>query len=196
MRGRRRALRRPDHEASAEPLAWQRAHAGDLRRRPGGRQGISQPPVSDHRGRRRTAGNPDRCASGRHHRHRLRHRWRAFGSGGLHRHEPLGPRQRPRRRGGSRRRAAGLGRSLQGRLGDRPAGCRPGPARRRRLLRDPDPRRPHRQGSGRCPHRPRLRRFADLGLRPSRRRHLHQGGRCRRGPRRQGGGRDPGGRPA
>ena len=44
--------------------------------------------------------------------------------------------------------------------------------------------------------RPRLRRLADLGLRPSRRRHLHQGRRRRRRPRRQDRGRHPRGRPA
>ena len=47
----------------------------------------------------------------------------------------------------------------------------------------------------RRPDRARLRRFADLGLRATRRRHLHQGRRRRRGPGRQDRGRDPGGRP-
>ena len=42
----------------------------------------------------------------------------------------------------------------------------------------------------------RLRRLADLDLRPSRRRHLHQGRRRRRRPRRQGRGRHPRGRSA
>ena len=49
---------------------------------------------------------------------------------------------------------------------------------------------------GRRPDRPRLRRLADLRLRPSRRRHLHEGRRRRRRPRRQDRGRHPGGRPA
>ena len=40
-----------------------------------------------------------------------------------------------------------------------------------------------------------LRRLADLDLRPARRRHLHQGRRCRRRHRRQGRGRHPRGRP-
>ena len=48
----------------------------------------------------------------------------------------------------------------------------------------------------RRPDRARLRRLADLGLRAARRRHLHEGGRRRRRPRRQDRGRDPGGRPA
>ena len=51
--------------------------------------------------------------------------------------------------------------------------------------------RPHRH---RRAGRARLRRLADLDLRPSRRRHLHQGRRRRRRPRRQGRGRHPGGR--
>ena len=49
---------------------------------------------------------------------------------------------------------------------------------------------------GRRADRPRLRRFADLGVRPPGRRHLHQGRRRRRRPGRQDRGRDPGGRPA
>ena len=75
-----------------------------------------------------------------------------------------------------------------------PACRRPGAARRRRLLRDPDPRRQDRQGGGRRARRARLRRLADLGLRPPRRRDLHQGRRRRRRPGRQGRGRDPRGR--
>ena len=48
----------------------------------------------------------------------------------------------------------------------------------------------------RRPRRARLRRLADLGLRPPRRRHLHEGRRRRRRPRRQDRGRHPRGRPA
>ena len=51
--------------------------------------------------------------------------------------------------------------------------------------------RPHRRPGAR---RAGLRRFADLDLRPSRRRHLHQGRRRRRRPRRQGRGRNSRGR--
>ena len=57
-------------------------------------------------------------------------------------------------------------------------------------------RRPDRQGGDRRADRARLRRLADLRLRPARRRHLHQGRRRRRRPGRQGRGRDPRGRPA
>ena len=48
----------------------------------------------------------------------------------------------------------------------------------------------------RRPGRARVRRLADLRLRPSRRRHLHEGRRRRRRPRRQDRGRHPRGRPA
>ena len=48
----------------------------------------------------------------------------------------------------------------------------------------------------RRPRRARVRRLADLGLRPARRRHLHQGRRRRRRPGRQDRGRHPRGRPA
>ena len=46
------------------------------------------------------------------------------------------------------------------------------------------------------PRRARVRRLADLGVRPARRRHLHEGRRRRRRPRRQDRGRHPRGRPA
>ena len=83
------------------------------------------------------------------------------------------------------------------RLGRRPARRRPRPARRRRLLRHPHPDLRQQPGLGdRRPDRARLRRLADLGLRPPRRRHLHEGRRRRRRPRRQDRGRNPRGRPA
>ena len=49
-------------------FARQRADAGDLRRRPGGRQGLPEPPVHDHRRRRDPARDPDRADPGRSHR--------------------------------------------------------------------------------------------------------------------------------
>ena len=178
-------------------LARQRAHAGDLRRGAGGRQGLPQPPVPDHRDRRDPAGDPDLRCSRTSHGYRIRDRRRALRRRRLHRHEPVGPRERPRRRGGPRRRAAGARRRLQGRLGHRPARRRAGAVRRRRLLRHPARGlRPDRRGGDRRADRARLRRFADLRLRPTRRRHLHQGGRRRRRPRRQGRGRNSRGRPA
>ena len=116
--------------------------------------------------------------------------------GRLHRHERVGTRQRPRGRVGALGRVAGPRGRLQGRRGHRPARGGPGAAGRRRLLRDPDPGRHRRARRDRRPRRARLRRLADLGLRPSGRRHLHQGRRRRRRPRRQDRGRHPRGRPA
>ena len=55
---------------------------------------------------------------------------------------------------------------------------------------------PHADFGDQRPRRARLRRLADLGLRPARRRHLHEGRRRRRRPRRQDRGRHPRGRPA
>ena len=52
------------------------------------------------------------------------------------------------------------------------------------------------EGGRRRAGRPRLRRLADLGVRPARRRHLHQGRRRRRRHRGQDRGGHPGGRPA
>ncbi len=130
-------------------------------------------------------------------RHRLPDRRRGLRGRRLHRHERVGARQRPRRRGGARRHRPGARRRVPRRRGHRHARRRPRPDRRRRLLRDPDlalRRRP--EGGGRRADRPRLRRLADLRLRPTRRRHLHQGRRRRRRHRRQDRGRHPRGRPA
>ena len=118
------------------------------------------------------------------------------GAAGLHRHEPVGARELPGRRGGPRRHPAGARRRLQGRIGHRPAGRRPGAARRRRLLRRPRAARLLRQGGRGRADRTRLRRLPDLGLRATGRRHLHQGRRRRRRPRRQDRGRHPRGRSA
>ena len=86
---------------------------------------------------------------------------------------------------------------VPGRLGDGAARRRPRPARRRRLLLDPHGLGRQQPGvGGRRPDRARVRRLADLGLRPSRRRHLHEGRGRRRRPRRQDRGGDPRGRPA
>ena len=94
------------------------------------------------------------------------------------------------------RHRAGVRRRLQGRHRHGHPRRRPRPARRRRLLRRPARRRRQRGGRGPRPRRPQLRRLADLGLRPPRRRHLHEGRRRRRRPRRQARGRHPRGRPA
>ena len=97
-------------------------------------------------------------------------------------------------RNGSEARAQ---RRVPRRLGDRPARRRPRPRRRRRLLLVPHGRaRQHADLRDRRPHRARVRRLPHLGVRASRRRHLHQGGRRRRRPRRQDRGGHPRGRPA
>ena len=189
-------VRTHHHPAPAGEVARQRAHAGDLGRGAGGRQGLPEPPVHDHRRGRHADRDRALAPAGLQDRDRIRHRRHPLRLGRLHRHERLGARQLARRRGGPRRRAAGARRRLQGRLGHRHARRRPGAARRRRLLRHPRHHRQHRQGGRRRAGRPWLRRLADLGLRPARRRHLHQGRRRRRRPGRQGRGGDPRGRPA
>ena len=117
-----------------------------------------------------------------------------------HRHERLGARQRAHRRGRAHRpeRGAAASPSTAARS---PAcwwsawRCSASPATSRFLYANA-----HRQDRPRAHHppagRPRLRRLADLDLRASGRRHLHQGRRRRRRPGRQGRGRHPRGRPA
>ncbi len=115
----------------------------------------------------------------------------------LHRHERLRALERARRGGRARRRLAGAEGRLPRWRDHRPARGRARADRRRRLLRRADlvlQRQP--EDGGRRADRPRLRRFADLGLRAARRRHLHEGGRRRRRSRRQGRGRHPRGRSA
>ena len=101
-------------------------------------------------------------------------------------------------RGRARRARAGAQRRVPGGLGHRPARRRPrasaaSPATTGFLTAGPQP---HADLGDPRPRRARVRRLADLGLRPSRRRHLHEGRRRRRRPRRQDRGRDPRGRPA
>ncbi len=196
MRGRRRRLRTHSHPAPACQVPWQRPDAGNLGSCPGGRTGLPEPPVHDHRRGRGAARDRALAPAGLQDRDRLRDRRRPLRRHRLHRDERLGAGQLPRRRGRPRRCAAGARRRLQGRLGHRAPRRRPGAARRRRLLRDPGHHRQHRQGGRRRADRPRLRWLADLRLRPARRRHLHQGRRRRRRPGRQGRGGDPRGRSA
>ena len=115
-----------------------------------------------------------------------------LGRSRLHRHERVGADQRPHRRSRQERAGRGAGRRLQGRGGHRTPGGRPGPSLGRRLL--PDPRPGHRGCE--AARRPRLRLQPHQRLRPSGRRHLHQGRRRRRRPGGQGRGRHPRGRPA
>jgi len=197
VRRRRHRVRHRLGALDPRPAGGERAHARDRGRGAGRRRRLPQPPVHDHRHRgggalRHPAGGPG-CADGR----RLRHRRHLLGGGRLYRHEHLGARQRAHGRGRPQRPGRGAARGLPGRRHHGAAGGRPGPAGRGGLLRGPRRHDPlGRDGQPRPPRRPRLRRLADLGLRPSRRRHLHQGRGRRRRPRGQGGGGHPRGRPA
>ena len=184
-----RSRRRPRHAA----------HAGDRRRHSGRRASLSRPPIHhDRHCRRRHLLHPGLSA-----RHsagdRLRHRRGAVGRGRLYRHECLGPRQCQDRASRDQEPGRGLEPRLPRRRHHRPAGRRPRSARRLGLFPHPHVLRrvqPRLARRGRCAGRARLRRLADLHLRPSRRRHLHQGRRCRRRYGRQGRGRHSRGRPA
>ena len=184
---------------AAQPAGGQRAHAGDLGRRAGGRRRLPEKAVHDDRGRRDRADPADRVlqqarlGDGV----RLRDRRRPLGGGRLHRHERRRPLERTHGRGGARGRRTGVQGRVPGRLGHGAPRRRPRALRRRRVLLVPDRRaRQLRQVGGRRPPRPRLRWLAHLRLRPARRRHLHEGRRCRRRPRRQDRGRHPRGRSA
>ena len=175
----------------------QPAHAGDFRRGRRGRAGLSQATVHDHRRRRGHRLHHHRPLAVVDGGDRIRHRSDPVGRRRLHRHERLGARQRAHRAGGDQVARRGPQHRLSRRRGDRASRRRPRAARRRRLFHRADPRprlRPSRPHHDRRAGRARLRRLAHLDLRPSRRRHLHQG-RGRRGrSRRQGRGRHPRGR--
>ena len=115
----------------------------------------------------------------------------------LHRHERRRALERPHGGGGPGGSRPGLPRRVPRRLGHGAPRRRPRPARGRGVLLGA-----HRLArelarvGGRRPDRPRVRRLAHLGLRPPRRRHLHESRRRRGRPRRQDRGRHPGGRPA
>ena len=63
-------LRAGDHALAPRQVSWQRAHAGDLEGRSGGRSGLPEAPVPDHRHRRRRPG--DRARGRARHRDRDR----------------------------------------------------------------------------------------------------------------------------
>ena len=192
-------LRRRDDQGRSCLGSWNAAHARDRCRHPGRRQGLSRPPIHHDRHRRRghlfRARVSARNAAG----DRLRPRRHSVRRCRLYRHEHLGPRQcqnRPGRHQEPRRR---LESRLPLRCNHRHAGRRPRPSRRRGLLPHPDDDRRlcgQRSRGRRLAGRPRLRRLADLDLRPSRRRHLHQGRRRRRRSRWQGRSRHSRGRSA
>ena len=120
LRAHRPALGRRTHRVGAAPAPGQREDARDLQGHPGGRPGLSDPPVQ--RGRRHRGGDrhrsdlrgllqgrgplPDRCGALRRRR--------------LHRHEHLGARQPAHRRGCTGRRQPGAQDGLPRRFGHRP----------------------------------------------------------------------------
>ena len=170
--------------------------------RAGGRDRVPAPPVHDHRRRRRRARDRarDRARGPGRQRHpgggRLPDRGALLRLRRLHRHERLRARERARGGVGAFGRVRGAERGLQGRRDHGSARRGPGAARRGRLLRHPDRNGDRGARRHRRSDRPRLRRLADLGLRPSGRRDLHEGRRRGRRPRRQDRGRHPRGRPA
>ena len=175
----------------------QRPHARNRGGGAGRRVRLSEPAIHHHRHRRRDPADRDLRDAGLANRGRFRPRRLPLRPHRLHRHERLGARQRAHRAGRLARPQRRAQRRLQGRRHHRHAGGGPRPARRRRLLRraDPDAGRNHRSRDPRTGG-PGLRRLADLHLRPTRRRHLHQGRRRRRRPGGQGRSRHPRGRPA
>ena len=199
MRGSRGRVRALLHVVAAEAAGRKRADARDLSRSSGGRGCIPPSPVHDDRGCRPCSVPPARLLQQARlgNGDRLRDRRHSLGSSGLHRHERRRTLQRAHGGGRQVGPATRVQRRVPRRLGRRAARRRPRPAGRRRLLRFSHRHPGQQPGLGdRRPDRPRLRRLADLGLRPPRRRHLHQGRRRRRRPRRQDRGRDPRGRPA
>ncbi len=118
----------------------------------------------------------------------------AVGCGRLYRNERLGARQCADRAGRARRARRRARTVLQGGRDHRYAGRRPRHSRRLALLHVPACDAAGRRSApdSRIARRTVLRRLADLDLRASRRRHLHQGRRCRRRSRRQGRSRYPG----
>ena len=164
-----------------------------------GRAGLSPPPISDDRRRRPRAVRHPRASPVLDGGDRVPHRRGPVGRGGLHRHERVGAGQRAH--GAGRRAFAGGGARhlLQGRRRHRHARRRPRAARRRGLFHGSHRAarlRRQRPRDDRRARRARLRRLAHLDLRAARRRHLHQGRRCRRRSRRQGRGGYSGGRSA
>ena len=147
LRGRRPRLR-ADH-APPGPGRGRRlgAHAGDRRRHPGRRHGLSEPAVHDHRRSRRGGVHRALDLPGLSRRLRLPARRRAFGLGRLHRHDRIGAGERAHRRGRAARTRPRAGRGVSRRRHHGAPGGGARPARSVRLLRHPaavrpgDPRR-------------------------------------------------------
>ena len=131
-------LRRPDGARGDGGGCGHAAHAGDRRRHPGRRAGLSDAPIYDHRHRRRRHLPHCRRAIGLACRPWLPDRRHPLGRGRLHRHAGFGARQRAHRAGLDALAGRGPVHGLPRRRRDGHAGGRPGPARRRRLLQHPD----------------------------------------------------------
>ena len=188
-------LRDLGHALGALRRCRQRENAGNRRRHPRGRAGLPEAAIFDDRRRRRRHLPGGRLFPRLAGRHRLCGRRHPVRLGRLHRHERVGARQCAHRAGRdqvARRRARNR---IPRRRHHRHAGGRPGAARRDALFRLPHRHAAYgaeRSRSDQFHGGARLRRLADLDLRPPWRRHFHQGRRRRRRSRRQGRGRHSG----
>ena len=173
-------------------------NAGNLGRCAGRRAGLSQSPISHDRDRRGRRSDHARDHPRAARRDRLPDRGGVVGSCRLCRYERLGARQCENRAGRAQRSQGRSSDRLQGWRGHRLAGGRARSARGRDLLFHPAGDIAGRRSApgARSDGGAELWRIADLDFRASRRRHLHKGGRCRRRPRRQSRGGNPGGRSA
>ena len=199
LRRRGRGVRRLPDGLAAPPALGQRADARNRAGDPGRRGRVPPPPVHDDRRGGARAVPADRLLQQARlgNGDRLPDRRRPLRGRRLHRHERRRALERPHRGGGPEGPRPGAERRVPRGLGHGHARRRSRPLRRRRLLRRADrlvqPLPEHRDPR---PDRPRLRRLADLGLRPARRRYLHEGCRRRRRPGREDRGGHPRGRPA
>ena len=195
----RRGVRDLSDLVAAQAAGRERENARDLARGSGGRCGLPEEAVHGDRGRRGRAvpGNRALQQARLGHGVRLPDRSLAVRGCRLHRDERGRALELAHRRSSAQGPRAGAERRLPRRIGHGPARGRPRPLRRHGLLLAPDGRvQPHAALGDQRSDRPRVRWFAHLRLRPSRRRHLHEGRRRRRRPRRQDRGRDPRGRSA
>ena len=171
-------------------------HAGDRSRHSGRRCRLPRQTVQDHCHGGRRARHLDRRFSGWHHGRRFCAGRRALGCLRLHRHECVRARQCAHRAGSHTRHRPRAGCRVSRRRHHRHAGGGTGAAGRDGLLLvSGGQRQPHAHGQPRYAaqpaHRLCLRVIADFDFCAAGRRHLHQGGGCRRRSGGQGRGRHP-----